>query len=50
MVLDKFNPCKTQNALQKAIEFLTYGTECRCCIGARIVFAFLIGFTLGYVI
>lgn len=49
-LLTVLNPCNTQNKLQQAIEWLTYGTECRCCIGARIVFAFITGLIIGHAI
>lgn len=46
--INKLNPCYYETKLQRSIEWLTYGTECRCCIGSRIALAFLLGMLIGY--
>ena len=40
------NPCEYEQ-LAAFFEWFTLGTECRCCIGVRIVLAFIIGYLLG---
>jgi hypothetical protein len=44
----KFNPCNRDNSrLGRALALLTEGTDCRCCIGARIAAALVIGIVIG---
>ncbi|KVO05571.1 hypothetical protein WJ69_22995 [Burkholderia ubonensis] len=46
--LMKLNPCDRENSrLGAAFAALTYGTDCRCCIGARIVAALVFGLVVG---
>ncbi|MGF6697627.1 hypothetical protein OKW38_002239 [Paraburkholderia sp. MM5496-R1] len=47
----KINPCdRDDSRLGRALALLTEGTDCRCCIGARIVLALLIGLAAGAVL
>lgn len=44
----KLNPCDREDSrIGAAFAALTYGTDCRCCIGARIVFALVFGIAVG---
>lgn len=44
----KINPCdRDDSRIGRALALLTEGTDCRCCIGARIVGALLVGLALG---
>lgn len=44
----KLNPCdRDDSRVGRAIALLTEGTDCRCCIGARIVFALVLGLAIG---
>lgn len=46
--LMKLNPCDRDDShLGRAFAFLTEGTDCRCCIGARIVLALIVGIGFG---
>ncbi|WP_206002542.1 hypothetical protein [Paraburkholderia antibiotica] len=46
----KLNPCDREDSrVGRALAFLTEGTDCRCCIGARIVFALIVGLGLGLI-
>lgn len=52
-MMHKVNPCDYEHAvvlkpIMKLFTALTYGTDCRCCLGARMVFALLIGFVIGF--
>jgi len=40
------NPC-SYDKIGNALAWLTEGTDCRCCIGARIVGAFAFGLILA---
>lgn len=47
----KINPCdRDDSRIGRALAFLTEGTDCRCCIGARIVFALVLGVAIGVAI
>lgn len=47
----KLNPCdRDDSRLGRALALLTEGTDCRCCIGARIVLALVVGVGLGAVL
>lgn len=41
-----FNPCRNDK-VGDILAWLTEGTDCRCCIGARIVGAFLFGLVIA---
>lgn len=50
----KLNPCDYEHytwltPAQKVFEFFSMGTECKCCLGARIAAALVIGFLIGKV-
>lgn len=52
--LYRVNPCdfehiKAMTPVQKFFEFFTRGTDCKCCLGARVVIAFLLGVAVGLV-
>jgi hypothetical protein len=47
----KLNPCDREDSrVGRALAFLTEGTDCRCCIGARIVLALIVGSAVGALI
>jgi hypothetical protein len=47
----KINPCERDDSrVGRALALLTEGTDCRCCIGARIVLALLTGLAAGAVL
>ncbi|WP_061161089.1 hypothetical protein [Caballeronia temeraria] len=44
----KLNPCdRDDSRIGRALVWLTLGTDCRCCIGTRIVVASIIGLAVG---
>ena len=50
----KLNPCDYEHynwltPAQKFFELLSWGTDCKCCLGARIAAALVIGYTIGKV-
>ncbi|WP_429574772.1 hypothetical protein [Paraburkholderia sp. UCT70] len=47
----KINPCdRDDSRVGRALALLTEGTDCRCCIGARILLALLVGLGAGAVL
>lgn len=47
------NPCDVEcpySGIGKVVAYLCYGTDCRCCLGFRMIFALLIGLGVGYMI
>ncbi|SIO50663.1 hypothetical protein SAMN05444172_2593 [Burkholderia sp. GAS332] len=46
--LMRLNPCdRDDSRIGRAFAWLTLGTDCRCCIGARIASALLVGIVAG---
>ena len=48
----RINPCDIDHfealtPLQSFFEFFSAGTDCKCCLGARIFMALVVGFILG---
>lgn len=44
----KLNPCdRDDSRIGRALALLTEGTDCRCCIGARIVIGIMVGVVIG---
>jgi hypothetical protein len=47
--LDKNNELKS-NIWQDVVAYLAYGTECKCCLGHRMLIALAAGILIGWVI
>lgn len=53
--LYKINPCDADSfpfvqRLYKPLAFFASGTECKCCLGSRVVLAAVLGLAIGILI
>lgn len=51
----RFNPCdidhhKALTPVQKFFELFSKGTDCKCCLGARVFFGIVAGAVIGFVL
>lgn len=51
----RINPCDIDHyeaftPMQRFFEFFSAGTDCKCCLGARVFFALTAGGIVGFVI
>lgn len=51
----RINPCDIDRyeslaPLQRFFEFFSKGTDCKCCLGARVFFALAVGIAAGFAV
>lgn len=51
----RLNPCDFEHyevlmPMQKFFELFSKGTDCKCCLGARVFFGFVIGAVIGFAV
>lgn len=51
----RINPCDIDHyaalaPVQRFFEFFSKGTDCKCCLGARVFFALVVGIVLGFAV
>lgn len=51
----RINPCdidhyESLTPVQRLFEFFSKGTDCKCCLGARVFFALVAGLVIGFAV
>lgn len=51
----RINPCDIDHyeslaPVQRFFEFFSKGTDCKCCLGARVFFALVVGLVIGFAV
>lgn len=51
----RINPCDIDSygaltPVRRFFEFFSKGTDCKCCLGARVFFALAVGLTAGFAV
>lgn len=51
----RINPCDIDHyyfltPVQRFFEFFSKGTDCKCCLGARVFMALVVGLVLGFAV